>query len=120
MEIEKAHRFGLEKFVQSLVPVIDSLEQAIQLVNKEENPSMYEGLELTNKLFLDCLQKNGIEQLCPTGEAFNPQEHEAMSMIESDEVAPNSIINVFQKGYRLNERVIRPARVIVAKAKKAE
>lgn len=113
-DIENAHRFGLEKFIDALLPVVDSLDQALLLAEKEENTSMYEGLELTMKLILDVLTKHDVEQLNPEGEAFDPQVHEAMSMQPSDEVKPNTVLNVFQKGYTLNGRVIRPARVIVS------
>lgn len=115
-DIEQAHRYGLEKLISSLLPVIDSLEQAIQLVDKDGHSAMFEGLQLTMKLFLDTLSKQGVTQLDPTGEVFNPQEHEVMSMIDSPGVAPNSVLTVFQKGYRLADRIIRPARVIIAKA----
>lgn len=115
-DVNNAHRYGSEKLITSLLPVVDSLEQALQLVDKETQNSMREGLELTMKLFLDALAKQDVTQIDPQGELFNPQEHEAMSMVPSPEVAPNTIMAVFQKGYRLADRVIRPARVIVAKA----
>ena len=115
-DVANAHRYGLEKFVDSLLPVVDSLEQAHDLAIKAEDSNMSEGLELTNKLLLDALAKHGVEQLSPEGEAFDPQQHEAMSMLPAQDVADNTVINVFQKGYKLNDRVIRPARVIVAKA----
>ncbi|MBN9231923.1 MAG: nucleotide exchange factor GrpE [Legionella sp. 40-6] len=114
-EVANAHRYGVEKLINGLLPVIDSLEQALQLANKEENAAMHEGLELTMKLFHDALQKFDVTQIDPVGEPFNPQEHEAMSMMEVPDAAPNSVVNVFQKGYKLSDRVIRPARVIVAK-----
>lgn len=114
-EVENAHRYGVEKLISSLLPVIDSLEQALQMVEKEPSSAMTEGLQLTIKLFLDALQKFDVQPLNPQGEIFNPQEHEAMSILEAAEVAPNTVITVFQKGYKLNDRVIRPARVIVSK-----
>lgn len=113
-DVAQAHKYSLEKFVDGLLPVMDSLEQALQLVDEHADQSMHEGLTLTMKLFLSVLEKAQVEQLDPIGVMFNPQEHEAMSMVEAD--APSSsIITVFQKGYKLNDRVIRPARVIVAK-----
>lgn len=115
-DISNAHRYGIEKMVSSLIPVADSLEQALQMANKEADSAMVEGLELTIKLFLDALQKQGVTQIDPIGEVFNPQEHEAMSMQETRDMAPNTVAVVFQKGYKLNDRVVRPARVIVAKA----
>ena len=113
-DVTQAHRYSLERFVDALIPVMDSLEQALQLVDEHADQSMHEGLSLTMKLFLSVLNKFQVEQLDPLGAIFNPQEHEAMSMQESD--APSSTITVvFQKGYKLNDRVIRPARVVVAK-----
>lgn len=116
-DVTNAHRFGLEKIITSLLPVIDSLEQALQLTDKDTDSGMAEGLNLTMKLFLDALQKQNVEQIDPVGAIFDPQEHEAMSIQELPDVVPNSILAVFQKGYKLNDRVIRPARVIVAKTK---
>ncbi len=114
-DVEKAHRYGLEKLIDSMLPVVDSLEQALQLAEQENNQAMHEGLELTMKLFLDVLAKHGVEQIDPIGAAFDPQLHEAMSMQETSDAAPNTVLTVFQKGYKLNDRVVRPARVIVAK-----
>ena len=116
-DVEQAHRYGSEKLITSLLPVLDSLEQALQLVDAQTNPAMFEGLQLTMKLFLDTLAKQDVTQLDPVGEMFNPQEHEVMSMLESPDLPANSVMNVFQKGYRLADRLIRPARVIVVKAK---
>ncbi|USQ13363.1 nucleotide exchange factor GrpE [Legionella lytica] len=114
-EIANAHRYGAEKLVSALLPIIDSLEQALQLAAKAEDTAMREGLELTMKLFVDVLQKFDVQQLDPMGMPFDPQEHEAMTMQDAPDVAPNTVIAVFQKGYKLNDRVIRPARVIVSK-----
>ena len=113
-DVANAHRFSLEKFSEALLPVVDSLEQAIQLAEKEADASMREGLELTMKLFVGVLDKFDVKQLDPLGEVFDPQQHEAMAMQASPDAAPNTILMVFQKGYKLNDRVIRPARVIVA------
>ena len=116
-DVEQAHRYGLEKMVSSLLPVLDSLEQATQLVDQQTHPAMFEGLQLTMKLFLDTLDKQNVCQLNPVGELFNPQEHEVMSMMDSPDLPPNSVLTVFQKGYRLADRIIRPARVIIVKPK---
>ncbi|OGV29901.1 MAG: nucleotide exchange factor GrpE [Legionellales bacterium RIFCSPHIGHO2_12_FULL_35_11] len=113
-DIANAHKYGVEKLIDGLLPVIDSIEQALQLSEKEKNKAMHEGLELTMKLFLDAISKYNVDQINPVGELFNPELHEAMSMQESD-AKPNTIIAVYQKGYTLSGRVIRPARVIVAK-----
>ncbi|MCH9757352.1 MAG: nucleotide exchange factor GrpE [Gammaproteobacteria bacterium] len=116
-DVTQAHRYGLEKFINNLLPVVDSLEQAEQLAEKHGDSAMHEGLELTMKLFLDMLEKAHVEQLDPVGEVFNPEIHEAMTLQESADAAPNTVLSVFQKGYKLNDRVIRAARVIVAKEK---
>ncbi len=116
-DVAQAHRYGLEKFINNLLPVVDSLEQAEQLAEKHGDSAMHEGMALTMKLFLDMLKKANVEQLNPIGEAFNPEMHEAISMQESADAKPNTVIDVFQKGYKLNDRVIRAARVIVAKEK---
>lgn len=114
-EISNAHRYGVEKLINGLLPVIDSLEQALQLADKNPDKAMHEGLELTMKLFLDALEKYDVSQIDPLGKPFDPQQHEAMSIQESTHDAPNTVLAVFQKGYMLSDRVIRPARVIVAK-----
>lgn len=114
-EIANAHRYGTEKLLSSLLPVVDSLEQALQMAAKAEDAAMREGLELTMKLFVDVLEKFDVQQIDPMGAVFDPQEHEAMSMQDAPGAAPNTVIAVFQKGYKLNDRMIRPARVIVSK-----
>ena len=114
-EVANAHRYGLEKLLTSLLPIVDSLEQALQTAAKESNAAMLEGLELTMKLFTDVLQKFDVEQIDPLGDVFDPQLHEAMTIQEAPDAPPNSVLAVFQKGYKLNDRLIRPARVIVSK-----
>ncbi|WP_454784321.1 nucleotide exchange factor GrpE [Legionella sp. WA2024007413] len=114
-EISNAHRYGVEKIITDLLPVIDSLEQALLLADKAEDTAMREGLELTLKLFLDVLKKFEIQQIDPMGMPFDPQIHEAMSMQAVPDAEPNTVLAVFQKGYKLSERVIRPARVVVSK-----
>lgn len=114
-EVANAHKYGMEKLISALLPVVDSIEQALQLADKNSDAGMHEGLELTMKLFVDVLQKFDVSQIDPVGATFDPQEHEAMTMQEVPGAPANSVIAVFQKGYKLNDRVIRPARVIVAK-----
>ncbi|WP_392536483.1 nucleotide exchange factor GrpE [Legionella sp. 227] len=114
-EVANAHRYGVEKLISDLLPVIDSLEQALQLAVKAEDSSMKEGLELTLKLFTDVLKKFDVQQIDPVGMPFDPQLHEAMSMQDVPGAEPNTVLAVFQKGYKLSDRVIRPARVVVAK-----
>ncbi|WP_130831074.1 nucleotide exchange factor GrpE [[Erwinia] mediterraneensis] len=119
MDVEKAHKFALEKFANELLPVIDSLERALEVADKE-NPqltAMIEGIELTLKSLLGAVRKFGIEVVGETNVPFNPEVHQAMSMMESEEVAPNHVIMVMQRGYTLNGRLLRPAMVAVAKAK---
>ncbi|WP_199741640.1 nucleotide exchange factor GrpE [Legionella sp. km535] len=119
-EVANAHKYGMEKLISALLPVVDSLEQALQLADKNTDAAMHEGLELTMKLFTDVLQKFDTTPIDPVGEAFDPQKHEAMSIQDVPGTPPNSVIAVVQKGYLLNERVIRPARVIVSKKLSAE
>ena len=117
-DVEKAHRFGLERFLTNLLPVIDSLEKAIESANQteEKNEAIIEGVELCLKMLLELLQKENIQQIDPEGEPFDPQYHEAMSVMENPDVEPNTVVNVFQKGYTLNDRLVRAAMVIVSKA----
>lgn len=121
IDVEKAHKFALEKFVKELLPVADSLEKAVESTEGTEDSgelvtSIREGVEMTLDLFLKSLAKFNVEQLNPIGEPFDPQQHEAMSMVPAPDAEPNSVVNVVQKGYLLNGRVVRPAMVIVAKA----
>lgn len=118
-DIEKAHKFGQEKLVRDLLVVADNLERALEAagnVSDESAKAVAEGVELTLKSLLDVLKKNNVEVVNPEGEPFNPELHEAMSMVENGEVEPNTVLMVFQKGYLLNERLVRPARVVVSKA----
>lgn len=116
-DVEKAYKFSIERFANALLPVIDSLERAQDLADKE-NPAlkaMMEGIELTHKSMLDTVKKFGVDVVAEANVAFNPDVHQAMSMIESDEIAPNHVVTVVQHGYQLNGRLLRPAMVIVAK-----
>ncbi|WP_312239856.1 nucleotide exchange factor GrpE [Pantoea sp.] len=119
MDVEKAHKFALEKFANELLPVIDSLERALEVADKEDPQlaAMIEGIELTLKSLLGAVRKFGIEVVGETNVPFNPEVHQAMSMMESEEVAPNHVMMVMQRGYTLNGRLLRPAMVAVAKAK---
>ncbi|KGQ13657.1 Protein grpE [Beauveria bassiana D1-5] len=117
-DIEKAHKFALEKFVNELLPVIDSLDRALEVADKS-NPDlapMIEGIELTQKSMLDVVRKFGVEVVGDTNVPFNPDVHQAIAMVESADVAPNNVLMVMQKGYTLNGRTIRAAMVSVAKA----
>ncbi|MGL6017547.1 MAG: nucleotide exchange factor GrpE [Gibbsiella quercinecans] len=119
LDIEKAHKFALEKFSGDLLPVIDNLERALELADKN-NPDlapMIEGIELTLKSLQDVVRKYGIEIVGDVNVPFNPDVHQAMSMVESEEHQPNHVTMVMQKGYTLNGRLLRPAMVAVSKAK---
>lgn len=144
-DVENAHKFALERFAESLLPVIDSLEKSVeslQLVSERQaanaegttgqpvdslqmpdesaaeaaDAAVSEGVGLCLKLFLDTLARNGIEQVDPLGEPFDPSRSEAMAMVENPDAEPNSVMEVMQKGYALNGRLVRAAKVIVAKA----
>lgn len=114
-ELEKARRFQLESLMRDLLPVIDGLEQGLENAESEDEQSR-EGLGLTHKLLLQALEKHGLEVVDPMGETFDPQWHEAMSMQPSEDADPDTVLMVVQKGYRLHDRLLRAARVIVAKA----
>lgn len=117
-DIQKAHKFALEKFATDLLAVVDSLERGIEVsdVSDEAIRPMREGMELTYKLLLDTLKRFQVERLDPQGEPFNPEEHQAMAMEESADVEPNSVLKVFQCGYSISGRLLRPAMVVVSKA----
>jgi molecular chaperone GrpE len=117
-DLENAHKFALEKFSQELLQVWDSLELGHQAAQDEQAnvDKLREGTELTLKLLTDVMQKQGIEQINPEGEPFNPEFHQAMSMQEREDVAPNTVVAVVQRGYLLNGRLLRPAMVMVSKA----
>lgn len=116
-DVEQAHKYALDKFVAELLPVIDSLELGISAAagDNGEADGLREGMELTLKKFLDVMSKFGVQPIDPQGEKFNPEMHEAVSMQESAEAGSNTVITVVQKGYTLNDRLVRPAMVVVAK-----
>jgi len=117
-DVQNAHKFGVERLIQNLLPVLDSLEKAIETSLQAETPEddpQLEGLKLCFKLFTDVFEKEGVQMLDPLGQAFDPNVHEALSMIENPDMEPNSVMAVIQKGYRLHERLVRPAMVIVSK-----
>ncbi|GGW53119.1 nucleotide exchange factor GrpE [Alishewanella tabrizica] len=117
-DVEKAHKFALEKFAGDLLPVVDNLERALSFINREDEAfkGIIEGVELTMKSFLDTVAKYGVVQIDPAGQPFNPEQHQAMSIQPSADVAPNTVTFVMQKGYELNGRLLRPAMVGVSKA----
>lgn len=117
-DVENAHKYGTERLLQNLLPTVDSLEKAVESVSQaaEANNGVLEGIEICLKMLLEVLARENVEQLDPQGEPFDPQFHEAMSVVEKAEMEPNSVVLVIQKGYRLNGRLVRPAMVIVSKA----
>lgn len=117
-EVDKARKFALERFAGELLPVLDNLERAIQVadVENEAIKPVVEGVDLTLKSFISIVEKFGMEIVDPQGETFNPELHQAMSMQETTEFAPNSVMAVMQKGYTLNGRLLRPAMVMVSRA----
>ncbi|WP_375752906.1 nucleotide exchange factor GrpE [Vibrio sp. HN007] len=116
-EIDKARKYALNKFSEELLPVIDNLERAIQAADTESEAvkPLLEGVELTHKTFIDTVAKFGLKEINPEGQPFNPEFHQAMSIQESEDFEPNTVMFVMQKGYELNGRVIRPAMVMVSK-----
>lgn len=117
-DVEKAHKFALEKFVNDILPVADNLERSIEAAKGDQVDlaAVVEGVELTHKSLLDALKRHSVESVNPAGEPFDPQFHQAMSMVPDANVEPNTVINVFQSGYTLNGRLVRPAMVVVSKA----
>ncbi|WP_299011048.1 nucleotide exchange factor GrpE [uncultured Shewanella sp.] len=116
MDVEKARKFALEKFANELLPVLDNLERALEGTDAEAEATkaIYEGVELTLKGFVGAVDKFGLKQVSPQGEAFNPDLHQAIGMQPSSEFAANTVMAVMQKGYVLNERLLRPAMVMVS------
>ena len=116
-EVEKARKFALERFAGELLDVIDNLERAVMVADTENEAikPMLEGVEMTLKSFVSTIEKFGMTPIDPQGEAFNPELHQAMSMQESADFAPNTVMAVMQKGYELNGR-LRPAMVMVSRA----
>jgi len=114
-DVENAHKYGIEKFVTELLPVLDGM--AMGLATEGANAeSLREGMELTMKMMTGMMEKVGIEEIDPMNEKFDPEKHQAMTMQPNADVEPNTVIAVMQKGYALNDRLIRPAMVMVSKA----
>ena len=120
-DLANAHKFALEKFADALLPVKDSLEMGLlAAVENADVARLVEGSELTLKMFTSAMEKFNIKEINPLNEKFNPEYHEAMSMQERDDVEPNTVVTVVQKGYTLNDRLIRPAMVIVSRGGAAQ
>jgi len=116
-DVESAHKYALEKFAGAILPVCDNLERALDSADRgnEAMKSFIEGVELTHKSLLDALKKCQIEQIDPLGAPFDPQFHEAVSMVDNPAAEPNSVLHVMQKGFMLSGRLLRAAMVVVAK-----
>lgn len=121
-DVENAHKYALEKFAGELLPVADSLEKAVEAAEQAAGSvddsalgAIAEGVSLSLKLFVAKLAKGGIEPIDPLGHPFDPQLHEAMAMVPSPDAEPNTVIDVMQKGYQLNGRLVRAAMVVIAK-----
>lgn len=117
-DVEKAHKFGQEKLIADLLPVVDNLERALANIDTNDQAfgPVVEGIQLTLKSFVDVLAKYQVVAIDPQGEPFDPQLHQAMTMVPNPDVEPNTVVEVFQKGYTLNNRLVRPAMVVVSKA----
>lgn len=113
-DVENAHKFALERFCTELLAVKDSLEMGLAAADSADVQSLLAGKEATLQLLRATMERFGVVELDPEGEPFDPEKHEAMTMQPSADVEPGSIVTVYQKGYALNDRLLRPARVVVA------
>ncbi|MCP4494025.1 MAG: nucleotide exchange factor GrpE [Gammaproteobacteria bacterium] len=116
-DVENAHKFAMKNFTEALLPIIDSMEMGMSAADAENATlqSIREGSELTMNMFVQVLEKQGLIQVDPVGEKFDPERHQAISMVEDENAESNTIISVMQKGFLLNDRLVRPAMVVVAK-----
>jgi molecular chaperone GrpE len=114
-DVENAHKYGIEKFVTELLPVMDSMAMGLD-VEEATAESLREGMVLTMDMVKKMMEKLGIEEIDPMNEKFDAEKHQAMTMQPNPDVEPNTVIAVMQKGYSLNDRLIRPAMVMVSKA----
>ncbi|SBS36093.1 Protein GrpE [Marinomonas aquimarina] len=116
-DVEKAHKFALEKFAKSVITVADNLERALSSAAEgSENDPMREGVELTYRDLVETLARFEVVAVDPAGEPFNPELHQAMTMVPNPNLEPNTVMDVVQKGYTLNGRLLRPAMVVVSSA----
>ncbi len=116
-DIENAHKFALRNFAESLLPILDSMEMGQQAAEGEKAnlSSIVEGSQLTMTMFVQALEKHGLKQIDPVGASFDPDQHQAISIVEDENAESNTVISVMQKGFLLNDRLVRPAMVVVAK-----
>lgn len=117
-DVESAHKFALDKFAADLLPVVDNLERALASIDSadEGQKAVAEGLELTLKSFMELLARHKIEAVDPAGQPFDAELHQAVSMVPNPDLEHNTVMDVFQKGYTLNGRLVRPAMVVVSQA----
>lgn len=117
-DVESAHKFALDKFAADLLPVVDNLERALVSIDSadEGQKAVAEGLELTLKSFMELLARHKIEAVDPAGQPFDAELHQAVSMVPNPDLEHNTVMDVFQKGYTLNGRLVRPAMVVVSQA----
>lgn len=114
-EVQKARKYGVEKFAENLLPVVDSLEKAIEVTKNDEDNPMREGMLATYRQLIHALDVSGMKEIDPKGEAFDPHKHQAVAMVPAPEgVAAGAVVEVFQRGWLISERVLRPAMVSVA------
>ena len=113
-DVENAHKFGAERLATDLLEVLDNLERGLEAGASATSDALLDGTQATLKLLQSAMAKAGVEEIDPEGEPFDPQLHEAMTMQPSDTAEPGSVLEVVQKGYQLNGRLLRPARVVVA------
>ena len=115
-DVENAHKFGAEKLISDLLPVVDSLEKALELASETQGAeAMMEGIDLSVKMFLDALVRNGLSVIDPLGEPFDPSLQEALAAVPNEDAEPKTVMEVIQKGYSLNDRLVRAAKVVVVK-----
>jgi len=116
-DVENAHKFALRNFAESLLPILDRMEMGQQSAEADNASlsSIVEGTQLTMSMFLQVLENHGLRQIDPVGEQFDPEQHQAISMSEDENAESNTVISVMQKGFLLNDRLVRPAMVVVAK-----
>jgi molecular chaperone GrpE len=113
-DLENAHKYGMEKFVSEMLPVKDSMELGLA-AEEVTVESLHEGMKLTMNMFNSTFEKLGVKEINPDNEPFDPELHQAMTMQATDDVEPDTVIAVMQKGYLLNDRLVRPAMVVVSK-----
>jgi molecular chaperone GrpE len=114
-ELDAARKFGAERLAQAILPVRDSLEAGLAAAEKAGQTALLEGQRATLRLLDEALTAAGIREINPVGEPFDPNKHEALSLVPAQGVAPNTVLEVVQKGYELNERLLRAAKVLVAR-----